>query len=361
MNTQTEPSQFRIFVSGATGFVGRHVVAEAVSRGHHVVAMVRPASSASALDPVAATGRLSIVRADLAAPTGIAEAMAGCDAVLHLAAVKGGDFFSRFAGTVVGTETLLNAARAAEVRRLVAVSTFSVYDYGAIKAGSVFDESFPVIADPRGRDEYAETKLYQDELYWEFGAAPDNHLVMMRPGMIYGRDQLWHPLLGGEFGPIDLRVGAKARPPISYVENTAQALVLAAEVLCDPQTTDSVDGQVINIVDNDLPTQAYYAERVKELVEVPKSLFVPRPVMKAAAVAVAAVNRRFFDGRAKVPSIALPDQIDARFKPFVYQNAKAKRLLGWSPRFGLDEALRRSASSEDLVSKQLMSNGRSES
>lgn len=344
----------KIFITGATGFVGRHVVAEAVARGHHVVALVRPASSTAALAAAEATGRLSYARGDLASRD-LAEMMAGCDAVLHLAAVKGGDFFSRFSGTVIGTESLLDAARAAEVDHLVAVSTFSVYDYGRRRANTVFDETFPVISDPRGRDEYAETKLYQDELYEAFADEDGHHMVMLRPGMIYGRDQLWHPLLGGEFGPIDLRVGAKGRPPIIYVENTAEALVLAAEALLDPDRRASVDGQVINLVDDDLPTQSEYAKKVQALEPTPSSVFVPLPLMKAAASAVAALNRKLFDGRMKVPSIALPDQVDARFKPFDFRNEKSKRLLGWSPRFDLDTALHRSVSGRDLVADRLAS------
>jgi nucleoside-diphosphate-sugar epimerase len=342
-----------LFVTGATGFVGRHVVAEAIARGHHVVAMVRPASSAASLDPAAATGRLSLHRCDLANPAGLAEGLSGCDGLIHLAAVKGGDFFSRFSGTVIATEHVLNAAIEAGVDELVAMSTFSVYDYGRRPAGSVFDETFPVIDDPRGRDEYAETKLYQDELYWDF-AKPDNRrMVMLRPGMIYGRDQLWHPLLGGEFGPINLRVGSRSRPPITYVENTAEAIVLGAERLHDRGAAPTVDGEVINIVDDDLPTQGDYAEQVRERCEVPSSLFVPLPAMKAAARVVSTVNQKFFDGRAKVPSIALPDQVDARFKPFDYRNDKAKRRLGWTPRFSLSEALDRSTSDLDLVADRI--------
>lgn len=342
----------KIFITGGTGFVGRHVVAEAAARGHRVVALVRPASSVESLASVSATGRLTVVRGDLASRE-LADHMRGCDAVLHLAAVKGGDFFSRFSGTVIGTESLLQAARAAEVKNLVAVSTFSVYDYGTRPANTRFDETFPVIVDPRGRDEYAETKLYQDELYEEFGAEAGHHMVMVRPGMIYGRDQLWHPLLGGEFGPINLRVGAKARPPITYVENTAEALVLAAEALLDPARSASVDNEVINLVDDDLPTQSDYAKRVEALESTPSAVFVPLPIMKLAASLVAAVNKRLFDGRMKVPSIALPDQVDARFKPFDYRNDKAKRLLGWSPRFGLEASLERSAGSVDLLADRM--------
>ncbi len=331
-----------LFVTGATGFLGRHVVNQAAAAGHDVIALVRPSSSARVLAPAEATGRLTVARGDLSSRRGLAEAMQGADALVHLAAVKGGDYFSRFAGTVIGTENVLACAEEAGIDHLVAISTFSVYDYGQRPANSEFDETFPVIADPSGRDEYAETKLYQDELYRRFADLDDRRMVMIRPGMIYGEGELWHPLLGGEFGPINLRVGFKVKPPITYVENTAEAIVLAAERLLDPTTVDSVDDEVINIVDDDLPTNADYADKVSALTDTPSSIPVPFPVMRTVAQVGALINRRAFDGRAKLPSIALPDQVDARFKPFVFSNAKAKRLLGWTPRFGLDEALSRS-------------------
>ncbi len=344
-----EHSPRTIFVTGATGFLGRHVVNQAALRGHKVIALVRPSSSARVLAPAEASGNLTLVRGDLSSRKGLAEGMAGADGLIHLAAVKGGDYFSRFAGTVIGTENILECAREAGVANLVAISTFSVYDYGERKAKSSFDESFPVIQDPAGRDEYAETKLYQDELYQRFGSEDGQTMVMLRPGMIYGQDELWHPLLGGEFGPINLRVGFRAKPPITYVENTAEAVVLAAEVLLDPASTSLVDGEVINIVDDDLPTQADYADKVKALIETPSSIPIPLPVMQAAARVGAAINRGLFDGRAKLPSIALPNQVDARFKPFVYSNEKAKRLLSWTPRFGLEQALQRSVNPPALV------------
>ncbi len=344
--TDPTPTPRTVFVTGATGFVGAHVVNQLAARGHSVRALVRPSSSAAALAPAEASGNLELVRADLSRSAPLVEGLRGCDAVIHLAAVKGGDFFSRFAGTVIGTENLLQAATEAGVARLVAISTFSVYDFGARPAKTLLDESFPVIDDPVGRDEYAETKLYQDELYWRFAEADGHSMVMLRPGMIYGPDQLWHALLGGEFGPVELKIGFKGRPPITYVENTAEAIVLAAETLIDPSTAARVDGEIINIVDDDLPTQRDYAAKLDGRTATPSAVPVPFPVMRAAAATMAAVNRQFFDGRAKLPSLALPDQVDARFKPFRYSNDKAKRLLGWRPRFDLDEAIDRSVAAE---------------
>lgn len=337
------PEPLTVFVTGATGFVGRHVVNQAASSGMKVVALVRPSSDVTVLTPAADSGNLTLVHGDLSSSRGLAEAMAGCDVLIHLAAVKGGDFFARFSGTVIGTENALAGASGAGVRNLVAMSTFSVYDYGKRPAHSVLDETFPVIDNPVGRDEYAETKLYQDELYRNFGHKElGNQVVLLRPGMIYGAGQLWHPLLGGEFGPINLRVGLRARPPITYVENVAEAVLLAAKGLVDPEAGKLLDGQVINIVDDQLPTQSEYVSKVAPLIDAPTSILVPLPLMKGAARFGAFINRTVFQGRLKLPSIALPDQVDARFKPFEYPNLKAKKLLGWKPRYSFSEAVSRS-------------------
>lgn len=331
------PKPLQLYVTGATGFLGSEVVRVATARGHDVVAVVRPASAAEQLDDVVEA------RVDLRSSEGLAESLAGVDSVIHLAAAKSGDFPSQFAGTVVATENLLSAMATAGVEQLVGISTFSVYDYRAMASGSLLDEHSPIDTTPAGRDEYAKTKLVQEELYRDFAAGNGTgarRCVILRPGMIYGPDNLWHALLGAEFGPRFLRIGSRATLPMTYVENCAEAIVLAAERLADPEST--VDGEVINIVDDDLPTQARYAEQVASRTDVPPSVTVPWPVIRTGAEALAVVNRTLLSGRAKFPGIAVPDRLYARFKPLRYTNEKAKSLLDWSPRFGLVEAIERS-------------------
>jgi nucleoside-diphosphate-sugar epimerase len=234
----------------------------------------------------------------------------------------------------------------AGVTRLVGVSTFSVYDYLALSPGTLVDERTPVDRCPARRDEYARTKLVQEQLYREFGSRtePERCNVIVRPGMIYGPGNLWHDLLGAGFGPRYLRIGSRATLPMTYVENCAEALVLAAERLTDPDSP--VDGEVINIVDDDLPTQQQYAEAVAARTEVPRSVRIPWPVVRMGADVLAAANRKLVDGRAKFPGIAVPERLHARFKPLRYTNRKAKDLLGWEPRFGLAEAIDRSLAAE---------------
>lgn len=337
----------RIFVTGATGFVGRYVVAAALGRGHQVRAVVRPSSSGSDLGPLLDHPGLELARVDLRSPAGLVDALDDVETVIHLAAAKSGDFYTQFAGTVAATENLLAAMVEAGRHQLVAVSTFSVYDYHALSDGTTLTEATPIALDPARLDEYARTKLLQEELYRQFAADPAHRTVILRPGMIYGRDYLWHDLLGAGLGPRYLRVGSRATLPMLYVENCAEAMILAAEGLADPAA--GLDGETINLVDDDLPTQGRYVELVSAVMEPPPSLLVPWSAMRLAAGVLDKANDVLLGGRAKFPGIVVPDRLHARFKPLSYTNAKAKRLLGWKPRYQASEAIARSAGSDDLL------------
>ncbi len=347
----------RIYVTGATGFVGSYVVEEALRRGHDVTVVVRPNSTTTvgrSTAPVESTaeaverGTITEARVDLRSPRGIADSLKGVDVVVHLAAAKSGDFYTQFAGTVVATENLLHAMDEAEVTRLVGVSTFSVYDYMSLRSGTMLDERAPLDTSPERRDEYARTKLIQEALYRDFAAATDSHhLVILRPGMIYGPDNLWHALLGADFGSRFLRIGAKATLPLTYVENCAEAMVLAAEGLLVPDSP--LDGQTINLVDDDLPTQRVYADLVSARMDTPPSIPIPWPVIRTAAGALQKANDVALGGRAKFPGIVVADRLHARFKPLHYTNRLAKDLLGWTPRHDLATAIDRSIEAQHMM------------
>lgn len=326
-------------MTGATGFVGRSTVAAGLAAGHEIRAVVRPAASDAELTALPGADRLDVARCDLRSPVGIDAAVAGVTTVIHLAAAKEGDFYAQFAGTVTATENLLAAMAGAGVASLVGVSTFSVYDYGKLRSGSLVSEESPIDESPSKRDEYARTKLIQERLFADFAAA-GNRVVIVRPGMIYGRANLWHALLGTQLGPRYLRIGSQATLPLIYVENAATALIAAAEGLeVDPSP---VADEVLNLVDDDLPTQETYVRAVSAMIDPPPTTVVPWPLVRTLAALLGWGNDRIFGGRAKLPGIVVPERLHARFKPLRYTNAKAKRLLDWAPRFGLTEAIARS-------------------
>src|SRR5271165_2962085 len=106
----------KALVTGANGFLGRHVVASLLARGIDVRAMVRPAASLGALGWPAA---VEVFRADLRTSRELPRAFEGVEVLIHLAAVVSGEEDTKFAGTVAGTERLLEAMGTSVCRRLV--------------------------------------------------------------------------------------------------------------------------------------------------------------------------------------------------------------------------------------------------
>jgi 2-alkyl-3-oxoalkanoate reductase len=327
----------RILVTGANGFVGEAVVRSAVAAGHKVEALVRPHSS-NPFEDLSNHEGLNVLRADLRQTSELAAALLGIDAVIHLAAAKAGDFHTQFATTVVGTEGLLNAMQSAGVRRLVAVSSFSVYDYELIAKKSVLDESSPLVSRAYNRDNYSQTKRIQEDLSRSY-TGPGREVVVVRPGMIYGPNELWHALLGGEFGRYFLRIGRTSELPMTFVDNVADALVAAAVV-------PGAAGQTINIVDDDLPTQDEYAKVVQRHITAPPHVTIPWPVMNGFTWSIRAVNNMLWSGKAKFPSVFVWNRMQARFKPLRYSNRRAKAVLGWSPKVSFEDAVRLSVERE---------------
>lgn len=334
----------KLLITGASGFLGQYVVAEALRRGHQVKAIVRPVTNIEKLSwhdhP-----NLALVRLDLRRKDGWIEALEGIEAVIHLAAAKSGDFYTQFAGTVIATENLLDAMKAANVLRLIAISTFSVYDYWNLPIGSVLNEASAIEKNPLERDEYAQTKLIQERLVREFEQENNAPVTILRPGMIYGRDALWNPCLGAELtDTLWLRIGARAQMPLNYVENCAEAILLAAE-------KESAIGETVNLVDDHLPTQREFAKKLfAHQKDFPRMIPLNWTVMRGFTWILWLYNKTVLKGQAKFPGIFVPAKLHARFKPLTYTNDRAKQVLHWVPRYSFDQAFDRSCSSIDLLS-----------
>lgn len=315
-------------MTGASGFIGRHVVAEALRRGHFVSAMVRPATPIREL-PWADQERVTLVRLDLRSERHLTEVLLGIETVVHLA-VAG------WRETVVTTENLLRAMDAAKCTSLVLVSSFAVYDYDRVPPFGLLDETSPLERRPERRDAYCHAKLVQEELAREWGTERGRCLCVLRPGSVIGGNDAWTPRVGIQMtSKWWIRIGAWARLPLSYVENCAEAIVHCAE-------HRMARGETFNIVDDDLPTQRRYSRRLQKLTRPqPHILPLPWPLLLLTAWLAVLANRALLRGRGRLPQLLRPPSLSARCKPLRYTNRKLREKLDWRPRFTLEEALGR--------------------
>ena len=321
-----------LLVTGSTGFLGRYVVGEALRRGHQVRAVARPVSDVSRME-WSRDERVEIVRADLRSPRGLEEVVRGVDAVIHLAAEKGGDLYGQLGGTVVATEHLISAVHSVGVHRFILTSSFSVYDYRKISRGAVLTEQSPLEAVPAERDAYCETKLLQERLVTE-----DDRLkwTVLRPGAIFGPGNEWTARLGMQAGASHwIRIGGGARLPLTYVENCAEAVVMAAEC-------DSAIGTILNVFDDEMPTQRSYCRAIASRMDPrPRVWVVPYFVMRLLAWSAHLTSRIAFRGQARLPQIFRTPSLLARSKPLRYDGKLIRKTLNWNPRYSLTQSLKR--------------------
>jgi UDP-glucose 4-epimerase len=309
----------KALVTGANGFLGRHVVRALAAKAVDVRALVRPAAR---VDDLGWPGCVDVVRADLRSSRDLTHCFEGVDVLLHLAAVVSGGEDAQFAGTVVGTERLLDAMADSACRRLVLCSSFSVYDFSSTR--DTLDENAPLHKTPDvyDRDGYTIAKWWQERLTRRFVEKHGWDLTVLRPGFIWGRDRGYLSALGQQIGRHHLVIGPMTRLPMTHVENCADAFALAA---IDPRAC----GQTLNVVDG--PGEriwSYLADHMRGTGQPGWRVPVPyRFALSLVRLAYATVFRR----ATKVPTVLVPRRFESRLKPLRFENRRLRETLGWMP------------------------------
>ena len=319
----------RALVTGANGFLGRHVVAALLARGIEVRAMVRPAAR---LEALGWPSSVEVFRADLRTSRELERAFEGVDVLLHLAAVVSGGEDAQFAGTVVGTERLLDAMAASACRRLVLCSSFTVYDYSSIDR--ILDEDSPIHQAPDiyASDGYTIAKWWQERVTRRFVEKYGWDLTVLRPGNIWGRDHGYLAILSQQFGRHHLVIGPLTRIAITHVENCADVFVLAA-------VDARARGQTLNVIDG--PGEriwTYLSDYMRSSGQPGWRLPIPYWLaIQVVRLAFATVFRR----ATKLPGILIPRKFELRFRPLRFENRRLRETLGWTPPLDYQQCLAR--------------------
>jgi nucleoside-diphosphate-sugar epimerase len=168
----------RIVVFGANGATGQLLVADALMRGHKVVAVTRRPDAFPVKD-----ARVEIVRADATSGAGLVAAVSGCDAV---ASALGAAGYSRKPITVysAGTKAIVSAMREAHCKRVVVVSSGLTYPPAPGHGFFVDYIIVPILHDRIGRTLYADMRAMEEFLR----AQPDIDWTVIRPGRLINGD-----------------------------------------------------------------------------------------------------------------------------------------------------------------------------
>jgi nucleoside-diphosphate-sugar epimerase len=329
-----------ILVTGAAGFIGARVVRGLLDRGfRRVRCLTRPSGDRARFEAlvggVPPGAALEIVEGNLLSPEDCRAATRGAALVVHLAAARGEKSFpDAYLNSVVTTRNLLDAVVSQGViRRFVNISSFAVYTNNGKPRRGVLDESCPVEPQPHLRGHaYTFAKAKQDDIVREYGERHGLPYVIIRPGYVYGpgNEAITIRVGIGTFG-VFLHLGGPNTVPLTFVDNCADAIVLAG-------LAPGVDGQVFNIVDDDLPSSRGFLRLYKRQVRRFRSIYLPH----AVSYALCWLWEAYSDwSEGQLPPAYNRRAWYAFWKRTRYSNDKAKRLLGWTPRVSTAEGLNR--------------------
>jgi nucleoside-diphosphate-sugar epimerase len=327
----------QILVTGAAGFIGSRVVETLFERGfRNLVCFGRPSGKLALIKEIANDypgAQVQLIKGNLLSRRDCEAAGKEAKLIIHLAASAGEKSFpDAFMNSVVTTRNLLDASlQGGRLRRFVLVSSFSVYTNRGKPNRRLLDESCPVEehGDLRG-DAYCFAKHKQEQLLAEYHKNLGIPYVVVRPGSVYGpKSQAIVGRVGIDMFGIFLHMGGPNTIPFTYVDNCADAIVLAGLIR-------GVDGEAFNVVDDDLPSSREFMREYKKNVRGFKSIYLPHPISYALCYLWEKYSQ-WSEGQ--VPLAFNRRRWHAYWKKTNYSNEKLKTRLGWVPRVSTAEGL----------------------
>jgi NAD dependent epimerase/dehydratase len=309
--------RYRILITGAGGFIGSHVTELLLREGHQVRALARYNGRGDIGHlrqlPQNLRAGLEVRLGDITDPFLVRDLVAGCDVVLHLAALIGIPYSyiapaSYLATNAGGTLNVLEACRHAGTSRVVVTSTSEVYGTALY---TPIDETHPL----QGQSPYSASKIAADKLAEAYNRSFDLPVVTLRPFNTYGPRQSARAVIPTVLtqafkGAKEIELGnLTPQRDLTFVSDTARAFVLAA-------TATGIEGHTIHFGQG-------RAISVGELA---------RMCLEAA-------------GRTATVTSVVPRSRPERSEVglLVSDSSKAKKLLGWSPEVLLSDGLRATA------------------
>jgi nucleoside-diphosphate-sugar epimerase len=305
----------RAFVTGGTGFVGRHVVRKLIERGYDVVGLARSESSAAALRAAGA----EVARGDITNMESMRAGMQGADVVFHIAGwykLGTDDWMAGERINVGGTRKVLRLAHELDIPRIVYVSTVAVF---GDTEGELVDESYH--SEGPFLTEYDRTKWLAHYKVAEPLIEAGAPIIIVMPGTVFGPGD--HSFIGETMRlfqrGLPALAGADTVVTYAHVEDIAEGIILAAEkgevgesyVLAGPAVPL---GEMVDF-------WSYLTGKPAPLVRIPTRFVKPLAPVVAA-----------LDAILPLPDLVSEETINVLGATYIARADKARAQLGWQPR-----------------------------
>ena len=323
----------KIFITGAGGFLGKRLVNSLLINGcTDLVLGIRQAKSVEPLRAIAASypnAKIELVNANLMNKGQLKGIFKNVDVLIHAAAGMKGAPADMYMNSVIASRNLLDEACAAGVKKMVLISSFAVYKTNDLAIDAVMDEATPIEDVGIEKGVYAYTKVQQERLFLEYKAKFNFSSVIIRPGVIFGPGGPGlSTRVGIGAGNLFASMGGRAPLPLTYVDNCADAIALAAMV--------DIKETALNVVDDNIPTCNEFLKLYRERTEKIKVLRVPYLLLHTGSKILARYHKY---SKGQLPAVLTPYIVKSMFRPLKYPNTRLKSL-GWTPKVCMTEGLK---------------------
>jgi predicted dehydrogenase/nucleoside-diphosphate-sugar epimerase len=317
----------KVLVTGGTGFLGRKIVDGLVATGYPVRVLARKLSNIEFLKDKG----IEIYYGDVADKGSLEKAFEGIDFVIHAAAGTSGRTRDCEIGTLQGTRNVLDLCEQRRIKKMVYISSCSVYGVADYKTDQVVTEDSSLERFPAQRGEYSASKQQAESFVIEARDKKKVPVVILRPGTIYGPGgELFTPMMGFSlFRKAFIVIGnGKFELPLVYIDNLVDAIIKSMQ-------TDKADGQILNVVDSERMNKKQY---VKRLIKV---LYPKAPVFYfpfSLLYAVTWAQEVLFRTLKRNPFLTRYRLISSQ-RNISYDSSKIVDTLAWQPRVSVDDAI----------------------
>ena len=317
-------------VTGASGFIGRHLLQRLLDKGEPVRVFVRREPPPEWMEHP----QLEVILGDLGDPDAVECAVAGTRLIYHIGgAMKGGSHdFER--GSVVGTRNVVTSAlRQQAPPRMVYLSSLSVLHAAIATSESSITEDWPQEPNPEKRGFYSAAKSEAEKIVSAAVEKDGLRAVILRPGRVFGPDtSVLTPDVARRVGSRLVVLGnGKLKLPLIYVEDLVDAILLAAE-------SNAFDGSVFHLVDHVEVTQN---ELVKEYIRATEQnvKVTHLPLASVYGIAFGMEVLGWLLGRRAPLSVY---RVRSALAPLSFDCSAARERLGWEPQTGVLTGLEKS-------------------